>query len=113
MREMGNPNNQIYDQITEQRDFLVSLVKDDTINSTIKELAIRIILLFGYLRESGEDYLVAFNLLHDFPVKINISNELSRSYLSDTTNAEENKDAPDIKMEGELEIVRLLMTFRP
>jgi hypothetical protein len=72
------------------------------VNYIIKELAIKIILLFGCLRGSGEDYLVAFNLLHSFPVKINISNELSRNHLSDSSDTQENKDTLGIKQEGKV-----------
>ena len=61
------------------RDYLVELVKSDKISDAIKQYAVKILIVIGNLRESGEDYLIAFNLIRQNNLKVNIDAELSQN----------------------------------
>lgn len=56
---------------------MVSLVEDTEIPQESKELALRIIVLFGKIRSSGEDFLVVLNLVNKYQIGINLANELN------------------------------------
>ena len=81
-------SNKFEDILNNQRDFLVSLIEDPKISQKIKELALKIILLFGNIRESGEDYLTVFNLLKEHKFNTNIYNELRHNSHFEKENKE-------------------------
>lgn len=89
--------------INDQRDFLVSLVEDPDIPLATKEISIKLILLLGNTRASGEDFLVAFNLIKAQDLSINVYNELSVSNILDEAaveSASKSDDAFKVKKEG-------------
>ena len=63
--------------LDEHRNYLVELVNDDTTQQNVKEVALRLIIVIGNLRSSGEDYLVAYNLISRHQLKVNLNAELS------------------------------------
>jgi hypothetical protein len=63
--------------LDDQRTFLISLVTDDKISQEIKEVALRIIVLFGKLKGSAEDFLTVINLINTYKIGINLYNELN------------------------------------
>lgn len=95
--------NNFEEVLNDQRDFLVSLVEDHSVSTTIRDLAIRLIILIGNIRESGEDYLVAFNLIHSQNLKINLYHEMRHSLaFEDQKDEEENKQEAifNVKTDG-------------
>lgn len=52
-------------------------MSDDKISQEIKEVALRIIVLFGKLKGSAEDFLIAINLINTHKIGINLYNELN------------------------------------
>ena len=63
--------------LDEHRDYLANLIEDEKTEQKVKELALRLIILIGNLRSSGEDYLVAYNLIVRHQITINLNAELS------------------------------------
>lgn len=63
--------------LNDQRSFLICLIEDTQICKEIKGLAIRIIVLFGKVRASGEDLLIAVNLINQHKLGLDLSNELN------------------------------------
>lgn len=61
------------------RDYLVELVKSDKVSDVIKQYAVKILIVIGNLRESGEDYLIAFNLIRQNDLKVNIDAEICQN----------------------------------
>lgn len=53
------------------------MVQDETVDKDIKVLAIKILVLFGKARASGEDLLVAINLVNQYQIGIDLTNELN------------------------------------
>ena len=78
------------------RDFLVECVTDESCKKSIRDLSVKIVLLIGNLRESGEDLLVAFNLIKDYQIAVNVRNELGIIVESQSINDESNDS--DFKM---------------
>lgn len=92
--------NNFEEILNDQRDFLSSLVEDHSVSATIRELAIRLIVLIGNIRESGEDYLVAFNLIHSQNMNINLYHEMKHSLaFEDQKDEEENKVEATFKVQ--------------
>jgi len=79
-------------QIDTQRDFLVSLVEDTEISSSIRELALAVIVVFGNLRMSGEDYLVAFNLLKKHDINPDVYNEVCHNSILSSDTSTDGQD---------------------
>ena len=63
--------------LNEHRSYLVDLINEEGTEQKIKELALRLIILIGNLRSSGEDFLVAYNLIVRHQLSINLNVELS------------------------------------
>ena len=63
--------------LNEHRNYLVDLINEEGTEQKIKELALRLIILIGNLRSSGEDFLVAYNLIVGHQLSINLNAELS------------------------------------
>jgi hypothetical protein len=63
--------------LNRHRDFLVSLVEDQNTPLQLKELAVKIILLVGNLRKSGEDYIIVYNLIRNHQLNVNVYSELA------------------------------------
>lgn len=85
--------------INDQRDFLVSLIEDPDVSLTTKEISAKIILLLGNTRASGEDLLVAFNLIKTQNLSINVYNELSvNNILNEATTGTDLKSDDDFKV---------------
>lgn len=63
--------------LNNQRDFLVELATDQSSPKLIRELSVKIILLIGNIRESGEDLLVVYNLIKEQNINVNLYNELN------------------------------------
>ena len=62
----------------EIRTYLVSLLSDRNSTDEVKEICIKLILLIGNIRGSGEDFLVAYNLINKHGYDFNIDAELSQ-----------------------------------
>ena len=62
----------------EIRTYLVSLLSDRNSTDEVKEICIKLILLIGNIRGSGEDFLVAYNLINKNGYDFNIDAELSQ-----------------------------------
>lgn len=76
--------------LNQQRDFLISLVEDDNTNTKIKDLALKLIILIGNIRASGEDYLIALNLINKYSLTTNLFNELEHNINFKVSKEEEN-----------------------
>lgn len=63
--------------LNRHRDYLTKLARSEKSSQAVKELAIRLVVVIGNLRSSGEDYLVAYNLISEGSLKINLDAELS------------------------------------
>ena len=70
------------------RDFLIECAADDSKNKSIRDLSVKIIILIGNLRESGEDLLTAYNLIKDYQMSINVRNELGLIVENQQTSKE-------------------------
>ena len=85
--------------INDQRDFLVSLIEDPDVSHTIKDISAKLILLLGSTRASGEDFLIAFNLIKSQNLSVNVYNELSINNIMDEAVSESNlKSDEDFKV---------------
>ena len=60
------------------RTYLISLISDINSTNEIKEICIKLILLIGNIRGSGEDFLVTYNLINKHGYDFNIETELSQ-----------------------------------
>jgi outer membrane biosynthesis protein TonB len=90
-------SNKMEHILTQQRDFLVKLISDDQISESIKSLCVRILLQYGRVKGSGEDYLFALNAVNHFGFETNFTNDiqiLSDSKAQSTQVAEEFKVEP-------------------
>lgn len=59
------------------REYLLKLFKSDRSTQGVKELAVKLLIIIGNLRASGEDFLIAYNLIRENNMKINLDSELS------------------------------------
>ena len=98
-RDFGN---KMESTLNDQRKFLISLVNDDKIANEIKDVAIKIIVLFGKVRASGEDLLIAVNLINKHKSGLNLTNELNfRVNMSEGVVAEgDGKESFKIDIES-------------
>ena len=62
--------------LNNHRGYLVGIIKDEGVSQDCKDLALRLILLIGNLRSSGEDYLVVYNLIQKYQMRINLNAEI-------------------------------------
>ena len=76
------------------RTFLIQLIKDSNSISFVQELCIKLVLLIGNIRGSGEDFLIVYNLINEYKFEYNIDVELSQCKFVDTS-AEGSTDAAD------------------
>ncbi|CAI2362161.1 unnamed protein product [Moneuplotes crassus] len=57
--------------------YLTKFAEAEESSKQIKELVVRLIIMIGNIRQSGEDYLVAFNIIMTHSLKMNLYPELS------------------------------------
>ena len=62
--------------LNEYRDYLVKLIEEKDAKQSVRDLALRLLILIANLRESGEDYLTAYNLIVKHQMKIDLRSEL-------------------------------------
>jgi hypothetical protein len=89
------------------RDYLVKLATSDKYTKKVKEMAIRLIIVSGNFRSSGEDYLVAYNLISDQNLTLNIDSELSlNKYFQEGLVSSDSSEASSFKvnMKGSQEV---------
>ena len=83
------------EMFNEIRSYLIKLLGDKNSTPAIQELCIKLILLIGNLRGSGEDFLVVYNLINEYGFDFNIDPELSQCKFveskGDDTKAEEDQ----------------------
>lgn len=85
--------------LTRHRDYLVKLFNDKFTSVGIKEMCIRLIVLIGNLRESGEDYLVVYNLIKENAMRLNIDPEISlNNYFQDSSRDSQNSEKIEFKI---------------
>lgn len=77
--------------LNNHREYLVSIIEDANVEQNTKDIALKLIVLIGNLRTSGEDYLVAYNLISKYDMTINLSSELSQAISSNQMSGSENK----------------------
>jgi hypothetical protein len=81
------------------RDYLLKICRDEKTSRSIKELCVRLIVVIGNLRSSGEDYLIAYNLISENNLTINIDSELSvNKYFKESLTSSENEYTPVFKI---------------
>lgn len=73
--------------LNRHREYLLKLARDENVTQTAKAYAIRLLIVVGNLRSSGEDYLVAYNVIQEQGLKINLDAEfaLNNSLQEDLT----------------------------
>ena len=86
------------------RDYLVNLIEDESIEQSVKDLAIRLIILIGNLRSSGEDYLVAYNLIAKYDMKVNLNAEISMNRCFHQANKMSSKCSFKVNEVGSSEV---------
>jgi hypothetical protein len=85
--------------LTRHRDYLIKLFNDKFTSVGVKEMCIRLIILIGNLRESGEDYLVAYNLIKENALRLNIDPEISlNSYFQESSGASQSSNSIEFKI---------------
>jgi hypothetical protein len=85
--------------LNRHREYLVNLLKDADVSQTAKDYAIKLIVIIGNLRSSGEDYLVAYNLIRDLKLTVNLDSEFSlNEYFLHTS--EDSKDQSGFKIDN-------------
>jgi hypothetical protein len=62
--------------LNKHRQFLVNIIESSEASQLQKDLALKLIVLLGNLRWSGEDYLIAYNLIQIHNLNFNIISEL-------------------------------------
>ena len=93
------------DKLNQYMNFFTHLLDSEGTSETVKELAIRLILLVANIRKSGEDYLVAYNYISSRNWKINLHAELSLNPYLKGIDIEEPESKPIvIEPEGDFEI---------
>ena len=76
------------------RSFLIQLIKDPNSVPLVQELCIKLILLIGNIRGSGEDFLIVYNLINEYKFEFNVDVELSQCKFIETS-AEGSADAAE------------------
>ena len=87
--------------LNRHRDYLLKLIKSKhKISSTIKELALRILLIIGNIRESGEDYLIIYNLIREYDLRVSLDTELHlNKYFQETAvTTSDESSAPKFRL---------------
>ena len=64
--------------LNNHREYLVTIIEDEKVEQDTKDIAVKLIVLIGNLRASGEDYLVAYNLISKYQMTVNLNAELSQ-----------------------------------
>ena len=91
--------------LNRHRDYLVNIIKDENASQVSKDLAIRLVIIIGNLRSSGEDYLVAYNLIKMMNLTINLDSELSlNKYFQSEESQEGSKETFKIDNKGSREV---------
>ena len=82
--------------LNRHRDYLIKLISAKSkISSSTKELALRILIIIGNIRESGEDYLIVYNLIKQNDMRISLDTELHLNrYFQETASAHSDESAP-------------------
>lgn len=65
---------------------MISLLADKNSTDAVKEICIKLILLIGNIRGSGEDFLVAYNLINKHGYDFNVDAELSQCKFVDSSS---------------------------
>jgi hypothetical protein len=101
--------------INNQRDFLADIARDESIKQSTRELSVKLILLLGNARASGEDYLVAYNIIKECQLNTSIRNELSISALldNDVSTSASSTEKEFKKIEDSSKEVQILTGFAP
>jgi hypothetical protein len=77
--------------LNDLRTYLIQLIHDKNSSELIQELSIKLILLIGNLRGSGEDFLVVYNLIREHKFEFNIDLELSQcKFVDDKSHGSSN-----------------------
>ena len=78
--------------LNNHRDYLVNLIHNKDSSSEVKSLALKLVVLIGNLRESGEDYLCAYNLVKQYDLRLNLDAELAlnKHFQDHSSNSIEN-----------------------
>ena len=85
--------------LNRHRDYLVKIFNSERTSQSIKELIIRLIIIIGNLRSSGEDYLIAYNMIAEASLKLNLDAELSlNKHFQESLTISEAKDVPAYKI---------------
>lgn len=87
--------------LNRHRDYLVKLIRSkQKISSNTKDLALRILVIIGNIRESGEDYLIVYNLIREFDLKVSLDTELQLNrYFQDTATVDSgDSSAPKFRL---------------
>lgn len=75
--------------LNRHRDYLVTLIQDETASQSVRDLAVKLVLIIGNLRCSGEDYLMAYNLIKTYNLTVNLDAELSLNKFFQSENSQE------------------------
>ena len=62
----------------EVRTYLISLLEDKNAPPKVQEVCLKLILLIGNARGSGEDYLIVYNLIDQHGFDFNLDPEISQ-----------------------------------
>ena len=83
------------------RDYLIQLIKSkQNISETIKDLALRILVIIGNIRESGEDYLIVYNLIKENDMRISLDVELHLNrYFQETASTLSDESTTKLRLE--------------
>ena len=89
---------QVFDK---HRDYLIKLIKSkQKISGNVKDLSLRILIIIGNIRESGENYLIAYNLIRENYMKISLDVELHLNrYFQETASSHSDESATKLRLE--------------
>lgn len=82
----------------EIRTYLIGLLADKNSTDAIKEICIKLILLIGNIRGSGEDFLIAYNLINKHGFDFNVDAELSQCKFVDSSTHSLGEGETDDKL---------------
>ena len=87
--------------LSSHRDYLIGLIKSkQKISGNVKDLALRILIIIGNIRESGEDYLIAYNLIRENDMRISLDVELHLNrYFQETASAHSDESKTILRLE--------------
>lgn len=89
--------------LNELRTFLIKTIKSKSVSVEIQELSLKLILLIGNQRGSGEDYLIVYNLIAQNGFNFNLDPELSQCrYIESKGHGEKGEEELKISYEGSL-----------